>query len=266
MLKDAKAERHQVDEGLLHVDKPGKATNDRTSMSADQARRVLAVLNGRPDATRWVSALLQGLRQGEALGLTWDCVDFDKSIIDVSWQLQQLPYLDRAAGTFRVPDRFEARHLVGSFHLTRPKTAHGQRIIPLVDWMAAALRLERERWRENPWGLVWTDTLADGTPRPIRDGDDRARWHEIQALAEVAHPAGRPYHVHELRHTTATLLLQAGTDRRVIEAIVGHATLVEAYLHTDTNDSSLALGKVADVLGLTRSLGSPITPTDRTAP
>lgn len=254
MLKAALVEGHQVDERLLHVDKPGKATNDRTSMPADQAHLVLAQLDGRPDATRWVSALLQGMRQGESLGLTWECIDFDSSQLDVSWQLQVLPYLDRAAGTFRVPDGFEARHLVGAFHLTRPKTAHGRRVIPLVPWMAAALRLERDQWRENPWGLVWTDTLADGvTPRPVRDGVDRARWHEIQALADVAHPSGRPYHVHELRHTTATLLLEAGTDRRVIEAIVGHATLVEAYLHVGVEGSRAALEKVADRLGLTQS-------------
>lgn len=252
MLKAALVEGHAVDERLLHVDKPGKASNDRTSMPADQARRVLAALDGRPDATRWVSALLQGMRQGESLGLTWDCVDFDRNQIDVSWQLQVLPYADRAAGTFRVPDGFEARHLVGAFHLTRPKTSHGLRVLPLVPWMEAALRLERARWRENPWGLVWADTLANGDVRPVRDGVDRARWHEVQALADVAHPTGRPYHVHELRHTTATLLLEAGTDRRVIEAIVGHATLVEAYLHVGTKDSRVALEKVAEVLGLTR--------------
>jgi site-specific recombinase XerD len=100
---------------------------------------------------------------------------------------------------------------------------------------------------------VWTDLLADGvTPRPIRDGVDRARWHEVQQLAEVAHPSGRPYHVHELRHTTATLLLEAGVDRRVIEQIVGHATLVEAYLHVSDAASRAALEKVADRLGLTQ--------------
>lgn len=28
-----------------------------------------------PDHSRWDMSLLQGLRQGEALGLTWECVD-----------------------------------------------------------------------------------------------------------------------------------------------------------------------------------------------
>lgn len=265
ILKSARREGHRVDERLLDLERPGRASNDRTSMPADQAVRMLDQLDGRPDATRWVAALLQGMRQGEALGLTWDCIDLDKTTtlpsgevvatpqLDVSWQLQSLPYADRDAGTFRVPDGFVARHLVGAFHLTRPKTSHGLRVIPLVPWMAAALRLEREHWRENPWGLVWTETLPDGvTPRPVRASIDRARWQEIQSLAGVAHPSGRPYHVHELRHTTATLLLEAGVDRRVIEQIVGHATLVEAYLHVGTDASLAALVKVADRLGLTQ--------------
>ena len=254
MLKAALVEGHPVDERLLHVDKPGKAINDRTSMRADHARRVLASLDGRADATQFVSALLQGLRSGETRGLTWDCVDFDRQQIDVSWQLQELPYKvkrDPSSG-FVYPDGFECRHLINRFHLTRPKTSHGLRVIPLVDWMGAALRLERDQWVENEWGLVWATTGRNGDPRPITSIDYLRRWHDVQALAGVAHPSGRPYHVHELRHTTATLLLQAGTDRRVIEAIVGHSTLVEAYLHVGTADSRAALEKVADRLGLTR--------------
>jgi integrase len=253
MLKAAKVEGHIVDDRLLYVDKPGKAQNDRTSMPADAATRVLAVLDQHADASRWVSALLQGMRSGESRGLTWDCIDFQKKRLDVSWQLQELQYLDRDADTFQVPDGFECRRLINSFHLTRPKTSHGLRVIPLVPWMEAALRLEREKWVENEWGLVWTDVLQDGvTRRPIRPEDDRARWHAIQAEAGVAHPSGRPYHVHELRHTTATLLLEAGVDRRVIEAIVGHATLVESYLHVGDSQARAALEKVADRLGLTQ--------------
>jgi len=72
------------------------------------------------------------MRQAECLGLTWAAVDLDAGTADISWQLQPVPYADRAAGTFRMPRGYDARHLVDAWHLSRPKTARGQRIIPLV--------------------------------------------------------------------------------------------------------------------------------------
>jgi integrase len=189
-----------------------------------------------------------GCPRCESLGLTWGAVDLDRGIIDVSWQLQALPYLDRRDRTsgFRVPDGFESRHLTGQFHLTRPKTGHGRRTIPLVSLMVDALTLARASWTPNPWDLVWVSP----TGQPIRDEDDRARWHDLQRQAGVAHPSGRPYHLHETRHTVVSLLIQAGVDRSVIESIVGHATLVEAYVHVEDAQARSAMEGLATTLRL----------------
>lgn len=246
MLKAAKVEGHKVDDRLFYVDKPSKAINDRTAMSVDELLLVLDVISRREDRSRWLAAILTGGRQGETLGLTWSCVDLEKNTIDVSWQLQPIPYAvkrDPSSG-FRVPDRWEARHLVGALHLTRPKTSSGFRLIPVVRWLREALTEARDRWTPNPWDLVWVDTVKGGQTRPIRDDADRARWHEIQAEAGVAHPSGRPYHVHETRHSVVSMLLADGVDRSVIEAIVGQATLVEAYVHVNTDAAAAALDRM----------------------
>ena len=69
-----------------------------------------------PNGIRWALALLYGARQGEALGLTKDYVDLDVHEIRLEGQLDNLPYRvsrDRRSG-YRVPDAFEARHLVDS--------------------------------------------------------------------------------------------------------------------------------------------------------
>lgn len=241
MLKDAVIEGHDVPQRVREAPKPTKAANDRAAIPLDHALKILKVATARDDAPRWVASLLQGMRQGEALGLTWDRVALDvpEPVVDVSWQLQWLE-----VGGQR-PDGWEERHLTGRAYLTRPKTAAGQRVIPLVPWMQAALRLAREQWTPNPWGLVWT---ADG--QPIKDEDDRQAWHAIQAEAKVKHPSGRPWHGHEMRHTTATLLLQRGIDRKVIEQILGQAVLVESYLHVGREQTARALADVADTLGL----------------
>jgi ribosomal protein L34 len=77
------------------------------------------------------------MRPAEVRGLTWDRVDLEAATLDISWQAQTLPYniaRDRSSG-FRVPVGYTARHLVDSWHLTRPKTRSGKRVIPIVPWM-----------------------------------------------------------------------------------------------------------------------------------
>jgi len=239
MLKAAIVEGHTIAPGMLIAPKPAKARNDRGALPIDQALAVIDVVTRRDDAPRWVASLLNGMRQGEALGLTWDRIDLDTNTLDVSWQLQWLE-----VGGQR-PDRWEEIHLTGRAHLTRPKTSAGERVIPIVPWMRAALEVARENWTPNPWNLVWTD---DG--QPIRDDEDRATWHAIQAEAGVKHPSGRPWHGHEMRHTTATLLLEAGVDRAVIEAILGQSVLVDAYLHVRQEPARKALEAVAGRLAL----------------
>lgn len=248
MLKAAMVEGHAVPARCLLVDPPGVNVNDRQAMQVTEAVAVLGVATGLPHVSRWVAALLEGLRQGEALGLTWDAVDRVPGVMDISWQLQALPYLDkhdRSKG-FRVPDRFEARHLVNAYHLIRPKTARGRRIIPIIPWMQTAL----DQWREiapaSPYGLVWP--AADGSPASAKD--DLAEWKFLQACAGVTHPSGRFYLGHETRHTTVMLLIEARVDRAVIEQIVGHARLVEAYVHAPEHMVAAALAQVAARLQL----------------
>jgi integrase len=251
MLRDARSEGHVVPERVLDVEGPGAAENDRDAIPTDDALAILAASVGTPDETRWVAAFLEGMRQGECLGLTWDCVDLDRGLIDVSWQLKALPYKvprDRSSG-FRVPVGYVARQLVGATHLVRPKTASGRRVIPLVPWMVEALTKGREAAPASPHGLVWPD-LDDGAPR--RPDRDRAAWYALQDRAGVRHSSGRHYVLHEIRHASATLLRTGGADDQTITAILGHASILStnAYLHTDQARVRAASELLASRLGL----------------
>jgi integrase len=246
MLKAAVAEGHMVSPRVLIVRAPAKAANDRDAIPLPDALRLVQEALRRPDAARWICALLQGLRQAEALGLTWDYVDLDAGEIDVSWQLQSLPRRTDGPG-FRVPDGFEHRHLTGSWHLTRPKTSKGRRIIPLDVWVWDALAQWRTVAPENPWGLVWS---VDG--KPVNPREDRAVWADIQDAAGVTHASGRRYVGHEARHTAATLMLEAKVDPKTVETLLGHSSILTSrgYQHVSTTLGREAMQSGSSRLGL----------------
>jgi integrase len=247
MLKAAILEGHDVPQRVLMVKRPRLGENDRQAISTPDALAILRVSAELPEASLWASLFLQGLRQGERLGLTWEHVDLVRGTLDVSWQLQRLVYADGSRSSFRVPDGYVARHLEGALHLVRPKTKASRRTIPLTPWLAEALAAWREVAPPSPHDLVWPD--AEGRPR--RPEIDRAEWVKIQELADVRHPSGRPYVLHEARHSTATILRELNVDVSTIELILGHSKFVETYDHADRlDDARQALAQVAGRLAL----------------
>lgn len=223
MLRAAKVEGYDVPDGIFLADGPTTSKSDRMDVPLMEALAILAVASQLDHGTRWATALLFGLRQGECLGLTWDAIDFDRDELAVEWQLQSLPYVDRKnkALGFRVPEEFEARHLVDAWHLTRPKSKQGVRLFPLIPALRDALLTWREVAPENPWRLVWPTT----TGRPANNKHDLEEWHALQCTAGVGHPGGRYYHVHETRNAAASRLREVGADESVITSLLGHASI-----------------------------------------
>lgn len=257
LLKDARAEGHHVPDAPFAVKGLGKPHSDRDAIPPDDVQAILTAASTTPDWSRWIAAFLQGMRQGECLGLTWPCVDLERRVIDVSWQLQALPYISGRSGPLRVPVGYEYRQIDGALCLVRPKTSAGTRIIPLVPWLHGALVDWKARAPESPHGLVWP--RLDGQPR--RPDRDTEAWHQLQDTAQVARVDGREgrrYLIHEARHTTATLLLEADIDNHVIVQILGHSTILSTrgYQHVSQAMARHALESVAERLQLPTSLAS----------
>jgi len=249
MLKAAHAEGYPVPVRVLAVTGPTAAVSDRTDITIDEALAMLELAAELPHGSRWLAAFLYAPRQGECNGLTWPFVT-DRQLT-IAWQLQPLPYnvkRDRTSG-FRIPDGYEAQQLEGRMHLVRPKSKAGWRVVPTLPILGEAL----EHWRtvapESPYPLVWP--AADGRWRD--ENDDRAEWYAMQESAGISHPTGRPYYVHEIRHTTATLLLALGVDEATRIAIMGHSSIAStrAYEHRDLTLIRAGLEKVAGLLQLT---------------
>lgn len=256
LLADAVAEGYRVPQRARETGSPGAGSSPRQPLSAGSAAKILAVATNRPDASRWVAALVQGLRPAEALGLTWDMVDLEAETMTLAWQLKALPYVEsRQPGSgFRVPRGFECRQIHGAYHLVRPKTRAGSRVIPLVPWLVDSLSVWVDCVPSSPYGLVWP--REDGNPRSAEL--DRRQWYEIAEEANVAVtlPDGssrRPL-LYEARHTAATLLLANGIDETTIKAVLGHSSMLstQSYLHTDRTRTRAALEASAELVGLRR--------------
>lgn len=259
MLEAAVGEGYTVTPAVLKVKAPAAPKSDRMAMSVDEGLACLGVAAGLPHGSRWLFTLLYGQRQGECLGLTWDAIDFDEKPgapfgeATIEWQLQSLPYdgdgrKDKSGG-FRVPDGHESIHLVDAYHLVRPKSRAGYRVAPLLEPVRDALLAWQEVAPENPWGLVWPRPGG----RPMRHEADRAEWKALQGDADVAHPAGRPYHVHECRNFAATMLLDAEVPEHVITDLLGHSALAQSLKYRTRRREPLleAMQRVGERLQLT---------------
>lgn len=270
-IKDAVADGLLARNVVDAVKKPGHVKAERGSLTVDQAATAIRAAIAAQDtraaedpamATRWVTAFLTGARPAEVIGLEWNRVDFDRGVIDFSWQLQQLkkahgclvddkPTCGRTRPGYcpdahwDLPGDFEYRECRGSLLWTRPKTKTGVRIVPMVPLLDEMLRRHRTLTaaEPNPHGLVWH--YPDG--RPVRPKDDWQRWHELMVAAKL--PPVEPYAV---RHTTATLLESLGVPEEVRMQIMGQSSKVahRMYVHVDQTRTRDALQKLESLLEL----------------
>lgn len=239
MLRDARLDGHPIPERIFDVKAPRPAASTRDQIPVEHVLALLKIIGERDDASRWLFRILYPVRQGEALGLTWDSLDLPNGSVTFDWQLDQYP------ADVTPPRWLRSRHLTGPMWLVEPKTSSRNATLPLLPFVAASLEAWQATSPANDYGLVWTHN-----GQPIRDHIDRKQWHAIQQQAKVAHPDGRPWHLHETRHTAASIMIDLGEDPRTIAAILGQTRLVESYVHVDRTSITRAMGRFAEVLGL----------------
>ena len=230
------------------VDKPAHTAKDGVAFPAKTSMHIIETAvrsSGDMWGARWALGFTTGARECEVLGLEWDRVDLDRGLIEVSWQLQRHQKThgcgqpqDRAypcgmvrssfcpGAYWKFPPGMQWRECTGTLVWTRPKTRAGVRMIPLIPEMADVLRKLREADGDNPHGLVLHH--PDGSP--ISQDQDQKAWRKLLVTAQVPHVPQ-----HSVRHSTATLLLEAGVDAHVLQSVIGHSNIVttRGYQHVD---------------------------------
>ena len=150
------------------------------------------------------TCMMTGCRRGEALGLFWSDIDFDESTICFNHAYVG-NNLNRSSG-----------------ELGELKTENGHRIIYMPD----VLRKELLKLKEKRDEMVREGSFIKSPYVFISRLGKPFEPHSVtQAFARAAKRAGlEGMHLHDLRHTAITYMLEAGVNPRTVSEIAGHSS------------------------------------------
>ncbi|WP_327301725.1 site-specific integrase [Streptomyces goshikiensis] len=201
-------------------------------LTADEACQLLTATRGHRLHALFELALHTGLRKGELLGLCWDDLNLDTGTAAIRRTLQ--------------------RTNTGGLTVLPTKTRASERRIALPTRCLQSLKRHREQQQHEREvaGTAWQHnghvfTTAQGSPI---DPTNLTR-----SFTTLLRKAGlRRIRFHDLRHSTATLLLEQGIELVVIKELLGHAHIgvtATVYAHVRLRlqrDAIDTLGTVLD--------------------
>ncbi len=172
--------------------------------------------------TLYLLEMMTGLRRGEILGLKWEDVDFKAGRLKVIHNLYRVNNTDKDA---------ESKY---KLVLLTPKTESSKRTIPLNQFMVEEL-LRHKKEQEREKRLYGEDYRDLGMVFCKLDGDyisPREFLRQYQRLLQKAGLERKRFH--DLRHTVASLLINANENPKVIQQLLGHSTIsttLDIYAH-----------------------------------
>ena len=201
------------------VDPPAVRRKEMATLTLEDARKLTARLSGGDSYEIAIyMALYTGLRRGELVGLKWGDINFERR------------YLRLQRNVVRVPGQ--------GFVESEPKSDSSRRPVELGESDLKILSSHRVRqaearlragsmWTNGDW--VFTRELGEHL------NPDALSEHFPQILEELGLPRVR---FHDLRHTHATLMMEAGIDRDVVKGRLGHSSIAitsDTYTHVSSS-------------------------------
>lgn len=208
----------------------GKSRGVRHALTIEQQRAFMDYIANHPIYYHWwpmfTILLGTGCRIGEALGLRWEDLDFEKRMISINHNLVYYPTNESRESVLRI---------------SKPKTEAGIRTIPMLDVVYDAFQMLREEQEETGKnktkidgmkGFVFVNRFGK-VPNPqsvnhtIKRITANYNAEEIQkAKDEKREPELLPnFSCHHLRHTFATRLCEQESNLKVIQSIMGHRSI-----------------------------------------
>lgn len=197
------------------VDPPRVPRKEMTVLNVEQAVQFLAAAKNDPLEALYVLALTSGLRSGEILGLQWSDLSLAEGKLQVRRTIAYVP----------------KKGLV----ISEPKTSKSRRSVHLTAIAIEALKRHRVRQNEMRLaaGALWAAgdwVFCNSVGKPL-DGSHLLRRSFRPLLKKAGLPAIR---FHDLRHSSATLLLSLGVHPKIVSEILGHAQIsltLDTYSH-----------------------------------
>lgn len=215
----SKALNTAVKQGLIRdnvaqrVTVPKVIKEEVQPLTEEQQKAFLAAIQDHRFKNIYTLILFTGLREGEAIGLTWDCIDFKKGTLKVYRQLQRRP-VSEGGYQFAPLKNSKTRSIrLSPFIL---KLLERQKVQQMENKLAAG-----ELWqgfqtlKDQETALVFTNAIGEHL-------NIVTLYNNFKIIAaQIGAPEAR---IHDLRHTFAVISLQNGDDFKTVQDALGHAT------------------------------------------
>ncbi len=213
------------------VDPPRRAHYEITTLTMEQAQKLLETAKGHNMEALFILALTTGMRRGEILALKWQDVSFIEKTIQVRRTFTRTP---------------ESRYVEAE---TKTKKSRRSIVLPqiVIDVLiqhrvhqAKARSEAGEHWQERD--LVFCTSL--GTPlNPNK---------VLERFKTLLKRAGLPHmRFHDLRHSAATILLTMRVHPKIVQELLGHNQIsmtMDIYSHVLPTMQGDAMSKLNDAL------------------
>jgi integrase len=215
------------------IDLPRLPEQKLEFLNPDEIIELLDILH-EPDRTFIATLSYSGLRLGEGLALRWKNIDFEHGRISV-----ERAYTEEGG-------------------MASPKTKASKRSVPLLQILSEILMdFYKMQGKPNPDDFLFS--VNDKTP--LDSSNLRKRYERALKAANL-----KKVDIHSLRHTYASVMLDAGVSIKALSGYLGHASVtmtLNTYAHLIREDqhaliraNTLFSGKKAGVVQLPRSTES----------